>query len=290
MPLREHLAELRRRIIVSCIAIVIGAVVGWFLAQPLMETFIIEPLNRASQHGQKVTGTYRAIADAFNIQVKVSVYIGIVISSPVWIYQLWAFVTPGLTRRERRYSLWFVAFAVPLFLCGVVLAVLVFPKAVAFGADFALKGTLNQPDFGTIITFATRLIIALGTAFLMPLFLVGLNMMGFLSGKALGSHWRIAVFISFLFAAIVSPSPDATQMILLALPLVGLYTISVFICLFNDRRRRRSRENDPVFGMADDEAAPLDDDRWDGDPPRTQVDHPDPLERPDPLDEPLDRD
>jgi sec-independent protein translocase protein TatC len=257
MALREHLKELRRRVVIGAIAIILGAIGGWFLAQPVMENFIIEPLNRASEGGQKVTLTYRAIADAFNIQVKVAVYIGFVISSPVWIYQLWAFVTPGLTRKERRYSLWFVAFAVPLFLSGVFLAILIFPKAVAFGADFALEGSLNQPDAGTVVTFAARLIIALGTAFLLPLFLVGLNMMNVLSGRTLGKQWRVAVFIAFLFAAVVSPSPDASQMILMALPLILLYTISVFIALFNDRRRERKRAADPVFGLDPDEASPL---------------------------------
>jgi sec-independent protein translocase protein TatC len=280
MPLRAHLAELRRRVVVSVLAIVVGATVGWFLAQPVMEQFIIEPLNQASQHGQKVTLTYRAIADAFNIQVKVAVYIGIVISSPIWIYQMWAFVTPGLTRRERRTSLWFMAFAVPLFLAGVALAVLVFPKAVAFGADFALEGSLNQPDAGTVITFAARLIIALGTAFLLPLFLIGLNMMGLMSGKSLGGHWRIAVFIAFLFAAIVSPSPDASQMIILALPLVLLYVISVMVCLVNDRRRARRRSDDPIFGLADGESTPLER------APLSRADpDADPLERPASLDD-----
>jgi sec-independent protein translocase protein TatC len=259
MALREHFAELRRRVVISAIAIGIGAAVGFFwLADPVMVHFIVEPLQRVSAHGQKVTGTYRGIADAFNIRVKVGVWIGFVLSSPVWIYQMWAFVTPGLTRKERRYSLWFVAFAVPLFLCGVALAIVIFPKAISFGADFALPGTLNQPDFSTIITFAARLIIALGTAFLTPLFLVGLNMMGFLSGKALGKQWRIAVFISFLFAAIVSPSPEPTQMIIMAVPLTLLYSLSVFICLFNDRRKERRREQDPVYGLSPDEASPLD--------------------------------
>jgi sec-independent protein translocase protein TatC len=257
MALREHLAELRRRVVISALAVVLGAVAGWFLAQPTMERFIIEPLAEASKHGPTVTGTYRGIADAFNIQVKVAVYIGFVLSSPVWLYQMWAFVTPGLTRKERRYSLWFVAFAVPLFLCGVGLAVFIFPKAVTFGAYFSLEGTLNQPDFSSIVTLAFRLIVALGTAFLTPLFLVGLNLMGFLSGRALGRHWRIAVFIAFLFAAIVSPSPEASQMILMALPLVGLYVVSVFICLFNDRRRERRAAADPVYGLADDESSPL---------------------------------
>ncbi len=278
MSLREHLAELRRRVVISAVAIVIGGIIGWFVYQPVMEHVIINPLKEASEHGQKVTLTFRAIADAFNIKVKVSVYIGIVLSSPVWLYQVWAFITPGLTKKERRTSLWFVAFAVPLFLTGVYLAILVLPKAIAFGADFAFEGTLNQPDADTVITFASRLIIALGCAFLLPLFLVGLNMMGVVSGRAMGKQWRIAVFVAFLFAAIVSPSPDAVQMIILALPLVGLYSISVFVSLFNDRRKARRREDDPVFGLGDDESSPLtsDDDSLGSSGP---LDSPEPLDR-----------
>lgn len=284
MALREHLAELRHRVVVSVVAIVLGTIAGWFLYQPVMQNVIIDPLAEASANGQTVTLTYRAIADAFNIQVKVSVYIGIVISSPVWLYEIWAFITPGLTKKERRTSLWFVACAVPLFLSGVALAVYVLPKAVAFGADFAVEGSVNMPDAETVITFATRLIIALGTAFLLPLFLVGLNMMGLLSGKAMGKQWRIAVFVAFLFAAVVSPSPDAVQMIILAMPLVGLYTISVFVALFNDRRRGRRRAEDPIFGLDDDESSPLsaDDDPIDDDgavSDRTPLQAPEGLDR-----------
>ncbi len=239
MPLGEHLRELRRRVIVSAFAIVAGTIAGWFLAKPTMTHFIINPLAADSAKGHQVTLVYLTVASAFNIQVKVAVYIGVVLASPVWIYELWAFVTPGLTRKERRYSLAFMAFAVPLFLCGVTVAVLVFPKVVSFGAAFALKGTQNFPDFETVITLAFRMVVALGTAFLLPLFLVGLNMIGFLPGRTMGKHWRIAVFVAFLFAAVVSPSPEASQMIILALPLVGLYAISVAVALFNDRRKAR---------------------------------------------------
>ncbi len=258
MALREHLAELRRRVVRAAIALALGTLIGWFLAKPVMQNFIVDPVIKATAGDHPVQLNYVTVAAAFNIQVKVAVYIGLVISSPIWIYQLWAFITPGLTRKERRYSLWFVAFAVPLFLCGVALAVLVLPKAISIGSDFALKDTVSLPDAETVITFATRLIIALGTAFLTPLFLVGLNLMGFLSGRVMGSHWRIAVFISFLFAAIVSPSPDAVQMIVLALPLILLYVISVLIALYNDRRKRRTAEQDPVYGLDPDEASPLD--------------------------------
>lgn len=259
MPLRAHLIELRRRVIISAVAIVLGAAAGWFLARPVLEHFILGPILEATEDSKVPTTLNNpSIAGAFNIQVKVAVYIGIVISSPVWIYQFWAFITPGLTKKERRTSLWFMAFAVPLFLAGVTLAVSVFPKAIAIGNDFALNGSVNYLDANAVITFAARLIIALGVAFLLPLFLVGLNMMGLMSGRVLGRHWRMAVFVAFLFAAVVSPSPDAIQMIIMALPLIGLYVISVLICLFNDRRKARRLSDDPVFGLADDEAAPLD--------------------------------
>ncbi len=145
MALKEHLAELRRRLVISVIAIVLGAVVGWVLYDRVMQAVIIGPLADASSHGQEVTLTYRAIADAFNIKVKVAVYTGIVFSSPVWLYEIWAFITPGLTKKERRTSLWFIAFAVPLFLSGVWLAILVLPKAVAFGAEFALEARSTSP-------------------------------------------------------------------------------------------------------------------------------------------------
>jgi sec-independent protein translocase protein TatC len=280
MPLRSHLAELRRRVIVSTVAIVVGAIAGWFLARPTMQNFILDPLNEATRHSDvPTTLNYRSIAGAFNIQVKVAVYIGVVMSSPVWIYQFWAFVTPGLTKKERRTSLWFMVFALPLFLAGVTLAVLVFPKAIAFGNAFALKGTVNYLDGDSVITFAARLIIALGTAFLLPLFLVGLNMMGLMPGRRLGGHWRLAVFISFLFAAVVSPSPDASQMIILALPLIGLYVISVAVCLVNDRRRGRRQASDPVFGLDDDESSPL------TEAPAGPSDRSAPVERPTSLDD-----
>jgi sec-independent protein translocase protein TatC len=278
MPLREHLAELRRRVVISAIAIVLGTIAGWVLSEWVLLHLIIDPVIKANHNGHVVTPNYATIAAAFNIRVKVGVYIGLVFASPVWIYQIWAFITPGLTRRERRYSLVFAACAVPLFLCGVALAILVFPKAISFGNDFAIKGTVSVVDFSSIVTFASRLVIALGTAFLTPLFLVGLNMAGFLTGKALGKQWRIAVFISFLFAAIVSPSPDAVQMIIMALPLVLLYTISVFICLFNDRRRRRARERAEASSPGLDEASPLDLSTGDVGP-SGPIDAPEPLDR-----------
>ncbi len=258
MPLRAHLRELRRRVIVVTIAILLGGIGGWFLFEPVMTHLIINPVEAQAPATHPITFQYNQVADAFTIRVKVAAWLGIIFASPIWLFQIWGFITPGLTRKERRYSIFFIVAAVPLFLGGVAMAVWLFPKAITFSADFALNGSAVQPLMDSVVTFALRLIIALGVAFLMPLFLIGLNMAGLLAGRTLGKHWRIAVFIAFLFAAIVSPSPDPLHMIILALPLVALFCLALGFALLNDRRRARKAEAE-LAALGDEDATPLDD-------------------------------
>lgn len=257
MPLREHLAELRRRLIISVIAIVLGAVAGWFLYEPLFRE-LQEPLMEIREERDlEAVVNFNSVMTALNLHLKGAMYIGVVIASPIWLYQIWRFVTPGLTRKERRTSMAFVSVAVPLFLAGVLLAWTVLPRAVRILLEFTPDDAANVINAEDYFNFATRLILAFGIAFVAPLFAVALNMVGILSGEALGRHWRIAVFLCFLFTAMFSPSPDAGTMIIMTLPMVALYVLAVGFCLLNDRRRRRNREADPVFGLSDDEASPL---------------------------------
>ena len=257
MPLREHLAELRRRVIIATVAVTLGAIAGWYLYNPLFAE-LQEPLEQLRRDRDLPAVTnFNGVMTALNLHLKGAVYIGIVSSSPVWLYQIWRFITPGLTRKERRTSLWFVAAAVPLFLSGVWLAWTILPRAVRILLEFTPEDASNIIGAEDYFSFATRLILAFGLAFVTPLFLVALNLVGVLSGAQLGRSWRIAVFLIFLFTAMMSPSPDAGTMILMALPMIGLYLLALAFCLLNDRRRNRRREADPVFGLADDEAAPL---------------------------------
>ena len=258
MPLGEHLRELRRRIVVSTIAIAIGAVAGWFLYQPLYEALQQPVLDVAADKGVQAQVNFPNMTSAFNLHVKLAVYIGIVVASPVWLYQIWAFITPGLTRKERRTSIAFVSAAVPMFLGGIVLAWLILPHAVRILIDFTPDGGSNIISADDYFSFTTRLCLAFGIAFVVPLILIALNLVGVLSGAALGRQWRISVFLVFLFTAIASPSPDAGSMLAMAFPLVGLYLLTVGVCLLNDRRRARRRDEDPVFGLGDDESSPLD--------------------------------
>jgi sec-independent protein translocase protein TatC len=261
MPLREHLRELRTRLLKAGLAILVGAVVGWFLYLPVFEALMRPIYDLARAHPDRfVSVNFAQVASPFNLQLKLSFYIGFVISSPIWLYQLWAFIVPGLTSREKRYSLGFVAVAVPLFLTGLGLAWLVLPNAVRFLTEFTPQGGSNIIVADDYLTFVLRIMLAFGLAFVTPLLLVALNLVGILPARSLAKGWRIAVFLCFLFAAIASPTPDAGSMLALAFPMVGLYMLAVGIAFLNDRRRARRAAAEGWGNLADDQASPLGED------------------------------
>jgi sec-independent protein translocase protein TatC len=257
MPLREHLAELRRRLIRSGLAIMAASVAGWYLYDWVFAELQRPLLEVAREKGIQANVNFQDITSPFNLRVKLAVYLGIVIASPVWLYQLWAFVVPGLTRREKRYSMAFVAVGVPLFVGGILLGWLVVPNAVKFFTEFVAPEASVLPSADTYITFVTRLLLVFGVAFLMPLILVACNLAGFLSARAMAKAWRMAVFLVFVFAAIASPTPDAASMLALAFPMVGLYMLAVGFAWLVDRRRARRAAAEGLAGLDDDEASPL---------------------------------
>lgn len=262
MPLREHLRELRTRLFKAGVAVILGAVIGWFLYPRVYEALQQPILQiRADRLRQNptdvVTLSFDQVATSFNLQLRMSFYIGIVLSSPVWLYQLWAFIVPGLTKREKRYSMGFVGAAVPLFLAGIALAWKVLPNAIKFLTAFTPVGTANIINASDYFTFVLQIILAFGIAFVIPLLLVALNFAGVLSAVAMAKAWRVAVFLCFLFAAVASPTPDAGSMLALAFPMVGLYLVAVGIAWVNDRRRARRAAADGFGDLSDDEASPL---------------------------------
>jgi sec-independent protein translocase protein TatC len=267
MPLREHLRELRQRLVKAGLAILAGAVIGWFLYPPVFDALTRPLTDIVRAHPDRfVKVNFGQVASPFNLRLKLSFYLGFVLSSPVWLYQLWAFIVPGLTKREKRYSLAFVGAAVPLFAAGIALAWLVLPNAINFLTEFTPKGGSNIIVADDYLTFVLRIMLAFGLAFVVPLLLVALNMAGLLSAIALARGWRVAVFLCFLFAAIASPTPDAGSMLALAFPMVALYLAAVGIAWLNDRRRARKAAAEGFGDLSDDEASPLpDDDGYDDD-------------------------
>ncbi|WP_147017849.1 twin-arginine translocase subunit TatC, partial [Kocuria turfanensis] len=242
MALAEHLRELRNRLIKAAVATVLGMVGGFFLYQPFMG-YITEPLARlAEAEGNQASINYSAVGSSFNIMVEVSLVLGLVLASPVWLYQLWAFVTPALHRTERRYAVGFLAAAVPLFLGGIAVAVLTLPTAVYALTAFTPAGGTNFISADVYLRFFLQLILTFGIAFVLPVFLVGLNMLGVLSGRTVLKSWRIVVVLVMVVSAMAAPGPDPMTMFYLAVPLLTLFFVAVGLCLLLDRRRARREE------------------------------------------------
>lgn len=238
MALKDHLKELRNRLIVAGIGLTLGAVVGFIIYQPFFSA-LIDPVHRLSDEGRIVTVSFSAVGQPFDILLQVALFVGLVISSPVWLYQVWAFVVPGLKKKEKRYALGFIGAAVPLFVLGVVLGWLVLPEAVQFFVGLSPEGTANVISADVYIPFVLRLFLAFGFALVLPVVLVGLNMIGVLPGRQIIKHWRITVFLIALIAALAAPGSDAITMFYLAMPLILLFGVAIIICLVNDKRRAK---------------------------------------------------
>ena len=257
MSLGGHLRELRNRLTVAALGVIAGGTVGWIWYSPLLDR-LQDPLCQVAHErhtaclGLNFGGG--GITEPFSIKVKVAIFVGLMISSPVWIYQIWAFIMPGLTKKERKYAAGFLAVSIPLFLGGAYLAWLVLPKAVVTLLEFTPTNGVNLPAADTYITFVTRFILAFGLAFLLPVLMVGLNLAHVLPGKLMLRAWRVAVFAIFVFAAVMTPTPDPWTMCFLALPMIALFFIAVGIGLLVDRSRARKN---PYAELSDDEASPL---------------------------------
>jgi sec-independent protein translocase protein TatC len=259
MPLVDHLRELRSRLVKACLAIVVGMVVGWIYYDAIF-AWLSAPfeavVDEARAQGRDITLALTGVADPFVLQLQIAAVTGLLLSSPVWLYQLWRFVTPGLRRHERRWAVAFVAVAVPLFASGVLLAYVVLPYGLELLFGFTPQNVENIVAVDRYLSFFIRMVIVFGVGFLAPLLLVLLNFAGILTGKRLLSWWRWIIFITFIFAAVATPTGDPINMLLLAGPILVLMTIAIGICLGNDKRReRKGRANYDEWD--DDEASPL---------------------------------
>ncbi len=261
IPLTEHLRELRSRFFKSGIAIAIGMVIGWiyyaeifvWLSKPFTDV-----IAAAKANGQDVTLALTGVADPFVLQIQVSAMAGLVLSAPVWLYQLWRFVTPGLHRNERRWAIGFAAVATPLFATGITFAYLVLPYGLEILLGFTPDNVENIVSVDRYLSFFIRTILVFGVGFLTPLLIVLLNFAGILSGKRLVSWWRWIIFTVFIFAAVATPTGDPINLLLLATPILILVIIAVFISLLNDRRRARKLRKTDFNKLGDDEISPLD--------------------------------
>ena len=243
MTLLEHFRELRQRVVKSAIAILIGASFGWIFYDRIINKLASPFCNlQSARTAQAQCGILyiNGVLGPLNLQIKVALLVGIIVSAPIWIYQLWAFVAPGLHSREKKNSVIFIVCAIPFFAGGATLGYLILPTAVRVLMGFTPHSLTNLIRFDDYLDFVLRVILLFGAAFELPVFLVALNLAGVISGRAILKPWRFAVFGIALFTAMFTPTGDPLTMSLLAVPLVVFYLLAGGIAMLVDRRRDRA--------------------------------------------------
>ena len=260
MALADHLREVRARLLKVALLLVIGTIVAFFFYQELFD-LIRGPYQDAQQAlGEDVDTEiiFNGVTDALMVQLKVSGLAAVVLGSPFWLYQIWAFILPGLHPNERRWTRIFAAVAGPLFIAGVAVGYYVLPKGLEVLIGFTPDSVQNLVEFSRYFSFFTRMLLVFGIAFEIPLFVVLLNLAGVVSGKSLGKHRPWIILGTFVFAAVATPSTDPFSMIMLAAPMTALFFISELIARFIDRGRAKRAAAEGLAGLGDDEASALD--------------------------------
>lgn len=257
MPLVEHLRELRTRLTRAVLAILVFTILGFVFYGPILD-FLTQPYNDMrpilQDQGIESELVITGVGGAFQFQLKISLVFGLISSSPLWLWQLWAFVLPAMHRHEKKWALLLAATGAPLFIGGAALAYVVLPKAMEILIGFVPDG------FGSLVTgaeyfdFIIKMLLVFGVAAEIPLVVVMLNRLGIVSAKQLASARPWTIIGIFVFAAIATPTTDPLTMLFLAAPMTILYLIAEVITKITDRRRRRAA----IDEVDDDEASPLD--------------------------------
>jgi sec-independent protein translocase protein TatC len=246
MPLMEHIRELRNRVIKIALALTIASIIGWLLFNHVW-IFLKAPYCKIPDISKYSIGTKRGscplyvngIFDGLFLRLQISIVVGAIISSPVWLYQLWAFIAPGLYARERRWAYFFVGTAVPLFVGGGAIAYFAMTKGLRFLLAMVPASVTPLFTISTYLSYAEAMLLIFGLAFEVPLIFVLLNLAGVLSHHQFRKWRRMIIFLVFAFAAFFTPSPDPISMLLLAVPCVVLVEASEVFIWVHDRRKAR---------------------------------------------------
>jgi sec-independent protein translocase protein TatC len=244
MTLFEHLRELRYRLVVSILAIIVGMIVAWFFRYDLLDILqrpyfqAIEALK--AKHPDANTSLVNInLTSPLTLSLKVSALAGAIVTAPFWLYQLWAFVVPGLLAKEKKWALIFIAAATPMFVGGVVVAYFVLPKAITVLLSFTQSGVTNLQDINAYLSFLLRLMIVFGIGFLIPLIVLMLNIVGVITAKQMAKYRTLVIFGTFVFGAVATPSTDPFSMLAVAAPMALLFVGAEVIAHILDRRKAR---------------------------------------------------
>jgi sec-independent protein translocase protein TatC len=264
MPLLDHLRELRNRLIKAVLALAVGMGIGlipwvfdrvWALIERPFCSAVINGMTGCHHLGDQLV--FSGVFDPFVLRVEVAFFFGLIVTSPVWLYQLWAFIAPGLYRKEKRWTYIFVGTAAPLFAIGAGIAYFAMGRGLRYLLGLTPNHVVNLPPVSTYLGYFNAMLLGFGLAFELPLALVMLNFAGILTHERIRKWRRMMIFLVFVFAGIASPSPDPVTMMLLAVPCIVLVEVAELIIWANERRRARTNPS-PYAGLSDDEVSPLD--------------------------------
>ena len=260
MPLLDHLRELRNRLIKALLALIVGMVAGWMVKEQvwgfLQDPFCAVPQSQELR-GDACALVVNGIFSSFFLNVKIAFIVGLLLSSPVWLYQLWAFVAPGLLAKEKRWSLLFLGLALPLFFGGAALAYVTIEKGLSIFLDFAPENVAPLITVDEYLGYLVTMLLVFGLAFELPLLVTILNLAGALPHSVIKKFRRTIIFLIFVFAAVATPSPDPFTMLALATPVVVLYGLADVVAFLVDRRR--AKQPSLYEGLSDDEASVIED-------------------------------
>ncbi len=244
MTLFEHLRELRYRLVVACAAIIIGMIVSsffyptlfWLLTQPYYAAIADLKASRPDAVTELVN---QGITSPFTLALKITAVSALVLTGPIWLYQLWAFIVPGLLAKEKKWALIFIGTASPLFAAGVLVGYVVLPKGITVLLSFTQSGITNLQDINLYLSFLLRIMIVFGIAFLIPLVVLMLNIVGVIKAKMLSKYRVYVIFGTFVFGAVATPSTDPFSMLALAVPMSALFLAAEVIAHILDRRKAK---------------------------------------------------
>ena len=261
MPLMDHLRELRNRVLKAVLGLAAGMVAGFVFFTPIWHV-IERPLCSAVIRGHagcQTLGVNQLVLsgplDSFYLRVKVALIAGVILSSPVWLYQVWAFTGPGLHAREKRWTYLFLGTSVPLFAAGVTLAYWSLGRSMHYLLGLTPDHVSNLIQVDQYMSFVMTMLLAFGIACEVPLLIIMLNLAGILTHERFRKSRRVLLFAVFLVAGMANPSPDPLTMLILGGGCAVLVEAAELAVWAHDRRRAR---HDPYAGLADDELSPLD--------------------------------
>ncbi len=260
MTLLEHLREFQIRLFRAVLGILAGSIVAWIFYEQLF-AFVEAPFNlvveEARSQGKTIVLSVSGVTDAFTLQLQIVVVAGLVISLPIWLYQLWRFLAPGLKGTERKWAYGFVLAATPLFLFGAALAYRSMPQLLHLLLGFTPENVANIINVNDYLGFIIQILLFFGVGALIPLILVMLNFAVVLSAQRVLRSWRWLIVFCLTFAAVATPTPDPFTMMLVALPFMGIVFTALVVMLANDARRARRARRAGFGPLSDDEASAL---------------------------------